>query len=351
MDDVARMQAKDRADLFAAAAAQRGLSPEIIEKDFWVCWMLKRLFAMPNEPAGLIFKGGTSLSKVYGAIRRFSEDVDLSFDRKGLGFKGATDPAASKTRKARDRSLDALSAKCRAFVEDTHLPLLAAAIANALRPGTSVEWALSLAGEDEQGQTVLFQYPLMGRTRRADAPAYIQPGVRLEFGARSEHWPAIEATVQPYAADELSALFKDPKCQVRVLAGERTFWEKATLLHMWHHAPADKHFRDRQSRHYYDVVCLYDHDVGRRAVENPALLSEVARHKSVFFPAAWARYDLAKPGSLRLVPPPSRLPELERDYGKMREMIFEAAPTFVELIARLEQIEVAINGGAGTTHG
>jgi len=345
------MPATDRADLFAAAAAQRGLSPEIIEKDFWVCWTLKRLFGLPKEPAGLIFKGGTSLSKVYGAIRRFSEDVDLSFDRKGLGIKGAADPGASKTRKARDRSLEALSAKCRTYVQDTYLPLLRAAIADALHTGTAVEWELSPAGEDEQGQTILFQYPRTGRTRRADEPAYVQPVVRLEFGARSEHWPAIDATVQPYAADELPALFKDPKCQVRVLAGERTFWEKATVLHMWHHAPADKHFRDRQSRHYYDVACLHDHDVGRRAVKDAALLSEVARHKSVFFPAAWARYDLAKPGNLRLVPPLSRLPELERDYAKMREMIFEAAPTFGELIAKLTSIEAAINGAAGATGG
>lgn len=295
MDDVARMPAKDRGDLSAAAAAQRGLSPEIMEKDFWVCWTLKRLFVLPREPAGLIFKGGTSLSKVYGAIRRFSEDVDLSFDRHGLGFKGASDPAASKTRKARDRSLDALTAKCRSFVQYTYLPLLRTTIVNALSSDMTVEWNLSLAGEDEQGETVLFQYPLTARARRADEPAYIQPVVRLEFGARSEHWPVIDATVQPYAAEELPNLFKEPRCQVRVLAGERTFWEKATLLHMWHYAPQDKHFRDRQSRHYYDVACLYDHEVGRQAIGDVALLAEVARHKSVFFPAAWARYDLAKP--------------------------------------------------------
>ncbi len=347
MDDVARMSARERADLFAAAAARRGLSPEIIEKDFWVCWTLKRLFLLPREPAGLIFKGGTSLSKVYGAIRRFSEDVDLSFDRKGLGFVGATDPARSKTRKARDRSLSALSAKCRSFIQDTHLPLLTAAIASALSSDATAAWNLSLAGEDEQGQTVLFRYPLTGRPRRADEPAYIQPVIRLEFGARSEHWPAIDAAVQPYTADELPALFQDPQCRVRVLAGERTFWEKATLLHMWHYAPENKHFRDRQSRHYYDVACLYEQDVGRRAVQDLALLAEVARHKSVFFPATWARYDLAKPGSLRLVPPTSRLPELERDYAKMREMIFEAAPSFSALMAKLTNIEVAINGAAG----
>jgi predicted nucleotidyltransferase component of viral defense system len=78
MDDVARLPAADRADLFSATARRRGLTAEIIEKDFWVCWTLKRLFTLPDPPAGLLFKGGTSLSKVFGVIERFSEDVDLS---------------------------------------------------------------------------------------------------------------------------------------------------------------------------------------------------------------------------------------------------------------------------------
>jgi predicted nucleotidyltransferase component of viral defense system len=92
MDDIARMAATDRADLFTTAASRRRLTPEIVEKDFWVCWTLWRLFTMPNLPAGLLFKGGTSLSKLYKAIERFSEDVDLSFDRADLGFGGQNDP-------------------------------------------------------------------------------------------------------------------------------------------------------------------------------------------------------------------------------------------------------------------
>jgi Nucleotidyl transferase AbiEii toxin, Type IV TA system len=87
MDDVARLSARDRADLFNAVAGKRGnMRAEIVEKDFWVCWTLKRLFRLEAPPAGLIFKGGTSLSKVYGAIDRFSEDVDLSFERGALGW-------------------------------------------------------------------------------------------------------------------------------------------------------------------------------------------------------------------------------------------------------------------------
>jgi predicted nucleotidyltransferase component of viral defense system len=88
MDNIARLPATDRMDLFSATARRRSLTPEIIEKDFWVCWTLKRVFTLPDPPAGLLFKGGTSLSKVFGIIDRFLEDVDLSFNRAELGFGG-----------------------------------------------------------------------------------------------------------------------------------------------------------------------------------------------------------------------------------------------------------------------
>lgn len=107
MDDIARLPMSDRADLFAAAARQRGLTSAIIEKDFWVCWTLKRVFTLPDPPAELLFKGGTSLSKVFGVIERFSEDVDLSFDRAGLGFGGASDPLNATTGKRRKHGLEA----------------------------------------------------------------------------------------------------------------------------------------------------------------------------------------------------------------------------------------------------
>jgi hypothetical protein len=344
MDDVARLPIADRADLFVAAARQRGLTVEIIEKDFWVCWTLKRVFTLPNPPAGLLFKGGTSLSKVFGVIERFSEDVDLSFDRAGLGFGGESDPLNALTGKKRKHGLEALTETCQRVIRERLLPELVAAFTDALGGPPSAAWGLELAEDDPDAQTLLFRYPAGSRSRPADAPAYIRPVVRLEIGARSDHWPAVEATVASYAAAEFPGAFKEAGCKVRVLAAERTFWEKATVLHMWHHAPADKKFRDRQSRHYYDVVRLYQHELGKAALKDTELLLNVARHKEVFFPAAWARYADAKPGTLRLVPPEARLPELEQDYRKMREMIFGEPPAFEHLLEVLRQIERGING-------
>lgn len=344
MDDIARLPIADRSDLFKETARQRGLTPAIIEKDFWVCWTLKRVFTFADPPAGLLFKGGTSLSKVFGVIERFSEDVDLSFDRAGLGFGGESDPLNAPTGKRRKHGLEALTETCQRVIRERMLPQLITAFGDALGEPPSATWGLELAEDDPDGQTLLFRYPADDQSHSADEPAYIQPVVRLEIGARSDHWPAIEATVTSYAAEEFPDTFKEAACKVRVLAAERTFWEKATVLHMWHHAPAEKKFRDRQSRHYYDVVRLYKHELGRSAVKDSELLLNVARHKEVFFPAAWARYADAKPGTLRLVPPDARLPELEQDYRKMREMIFGEPPAIERLLEVLREIEHEING-------
>jgi hypothetical protein len=348
MDDIARLPTADRADLFVVTGTGRGLTSEMIEKDFWVCWTLKRLFTLPDPPAGLLFKGGTSLSKVFGVIERFSEDVDLSFDRAGLGFGGEKDPLNALTGKKRKRGLEALTETCRRIIREDLLPRLVAAFGIALGEPPSKNWSLELAKDDPQAQTLLFRYPANKRPSAVDEPAYIRPLVRLEIGARSDHWPAVESTVSPYAASDYPHVFKEPECQVLALAAERTFWEKITLLHMWHHAPAEKRFRDRQSRHYYDVAQLYKHQTGKAAVQDADLLLKVARHKEVFFPAAWAKYADAKPGTLRIVPPDARLAELEQDYRKMQQMIFGEPPAFEHLLEALREIENTINFPEGT---
>src|SRR5579863_308551 len=115
MDDVGRMPAKDRAELFAAAGRKVGFNATIVEKDFWVCWTLQRLFTLVKPPAGLIFKGGTSLSKVFNVIERFSEDVDLSFDRADLGFGGEADPSVAGTKKKQQIQVENLMAACAAM--------------------------------------------------------------------------------------------------------------------------------------------------------------------------------------------------------------------------------------------
>ena len=165
MDDVARLPISDRTDLFAATARRRALTAAIIEKDFWVCWTLKRIFTLPNPPAGLLFKGGTSLSKVFGVIERFSEDVDLSFDRAGLGFGGESDPLNVTTGKKRKHGLEALTETCQRAIRERLLPQLMAAFGDALGEPPSATWGLDLDEDDPDRQTLLFRYPTENRSR------------------------------------------------------------------------------------------------------------------------------------------------------------------------------------------
>lgn len=340
MDDVARLAPNDLGDLFRAAAAKRGLPEAIIEKDFWVCWVLKRIFTLDKPPAGVLFKGGTSLSKVYGVIDRFSEDVDLSFDRAGLGFGGADDPMVAASKKKQAAAVEKLAEACKVAVRDQLRPQLAEAFEAAL--GATSTWTLEAAKDDADHATLLFRYP---KTPIPSA-AYITPFVRLELGARADHWPAKPGIVKPFAAQDFPEQFKASECTVNALAAERTFWEKATLLHKWYHAAEGKQLRDRQSRHYYDLYRLYLSPFGQNALGDLPLLESVANHKRVFFAQAWAHYELAKPGTLRLVPPSARLKDLERDYRAMGQMIFGTPPPFAELMKTLEELEQKINAKA-----
>ena len=343
MDDFAKQRATDRADLFRNVAIRRGFNPAIVEKDFWVCWTLKRLFAINDPPAGLLFKGGTSLSKVFGVIKRFSEDIDLSFDRSDLGFVRDADPLTAVTGKKRQKGLKALSDTCRKVIRETFLPELRATFSAVLDDTHVQRWNLQLAEDDPDQQTLVFQYPGSMEPRPANEPAYIQPAVRLELGARSEHWPVIDAKITPFVAEDFPELFISPHGVVRALSAERTFWEKITALHAWHYAPADKRLGDRYSRHFYDIACMYETAVGKSAIQDIKLLLKVVEHKKVFFASAWAHYDEARPGTLRLIPPDSRMVELRRDYQSMQEMIFDEPPTFAHVLDIIREVELAVN--------
>lgn len=341
MDAVARWDARDRADLFNEVGTTRGLANAIVEKDFWVCWTLKRLFAGEVSP-GLVFKGGTSLSKSYGVIERFSEDIDLSFDRAALGYTGDKDPEKAESGKKATKLIDQLVADVQAHVAGPFLAALREAIARELGAEGNA-WRLTIDPHDPQ--TLNFGYPPSLTKRDYADIAYVNPVVRLELGARGDPWPAEKRAIWSYAADERPDLFDAPIIEVDTLAVERTFWEKATILHAEHHRPADKATGERMSRHYYDVAMLARSGHAEHALERTDLLDVVARHKALFFRSGWARYDEAKPGSLRLIPAEARLADLAADYAKMAPMFFGEPPSFRELLADVEQLERRINEG------
>jgi hypothetical protein len=165
----------------------------------------------------------------------------------------------------------------------------------------------------------------------------------MEFGSLTDQRPVASYMVRPWVADVSPNAFKDFRCELVALELERTFWEKATILHAEHHRDRAKSVRDRFSRHYSDMAALARHDAARRALNRQDLLGRVAEWKSRFFAASWSRYDLAKPGTFRLVPPEFRWAELAKDYLAMRDMFLTAPPPFESVFKTLLDLEHEIN--------
>jgi hypothetical protein len=344
MDKVALLPPSDRAALFGETGARRGVANTIIEKDFWVCWTLKRLFGLPdNAVASPVFKGGTSLSKAFGIIRRFSEDIDLSFDRADLGYSGDRDPEKEGiSRKKAGQLIEELAGDVEKHIADNLVPALRAAFVHELGEPQNDDWTLSIDADD--AQTVNFHYPSALPAAEYLGMAYITPRVKLELGARGDPWPAEKRVIRPYAAEDFPDFFDEPDATVTVLSARRTFWEKATALHAEANRPANSATPQYFSRHYYDLAMLLASDEGRAAAADTGLLSTVAQHKSTFFRTGWANYGAARPGSLRLIPGEARIRDLRADYRAMAPMMFDdTPPSFDDILAAIEKFQETIN--------
>lgn len=341
MDAFLTLSADERRLACLQVEEEMRLQAASVEKDYWVCWTLRELFALPGIGEHLTFKGGTSLSKVWQLIERFSEDVDLIADKQVLGFGGEAAPDQARSKKQRKVRLDALMDACRHWVQGTLQPALAARIQAVL--GSS-GWQLEVDPDMADGQCLLFHYP--GAFGPAEA-GYVRPVVKIELGARSDDWPHEERTLQPYLAGVFPQLVLDRPIRVRVLAAERTFWEKALLLHEETFRPRDKPRKIRMARHYYDLWCLIQRGVGARAIQDRALFERVAAHREVFFPWSWVDYSTLQRGALRLVPPAHHLDAWRRDYQEMRgAMFFGPVPTFDEILKVVGQFEREFNTGS-----
>jgi len=330
MDKIARLPAQDRQDIFVEAAAKFGITPTIIEKDFWVCLALKFIFRS-RFGESLVFKGGTSLSKVYRLIERFSEDIDLVLDWKLLGFgNGLKDPMQNfDSRSKQDTFNKELNRLAADFIAKTLCPQLDSLI-------YEERIGLSATIDDTDPHVVKIRYPA------AFTEAYIRPEVRLEIGPLASWVPSARHIIKPYAYDALPKVFDNPMCEVLAIAAERTFWEKATILHQEAHRLAL--IPPRYSRHYYDLYKLATSPTRDAAFKQLALLRDVVEFKQRFYASKWARYDLALPGTIKLLPTKQdHFKELERDYQEMQVMLFGERPRFSTILETLKELESQIN--------
>lgn len=339
MDNVAQNSPEFRADLFRETGNRMGLPAVLVEKDFWVCWTLKQLFDIEKLRGNILFKGGTSLSKIFNVIRRFSEDIDLAISFEMLGFTGNRHPAAAASRTKRQAILNEMLVACRAYVEGEFLAMLEQQFGSVLADAST--WQLRTRQSDSNSSLVEFAYPPC--LRAGEAVAYVRPMVILEPGTHAEFVPRDTYRLRPFAAEQFPNVFGSADCIVEAITAERTFWEKATILHAEYHRPQDKPLISRHSRHYYDTAMLTLSPVKPRALADQELLKRVVRHKSGFYYSRWARYDLAVPGTFRLVPPEHRQPDLRRDYQAMLAMLFDEPPSWDWILSTLSELESEIN--------
>ena len=297
-----------------------------------MCWLLGILFE--SKFAGsLVFKGGTSLSKVFGVIERFSEDIDLSLSPVFLKL-----PEAGTSRNQANIWMTRAEAACGGAVRDQIRPAIESEVEAVLGPNEQ-GWFEFLTDPGTNSPVLLFHYPSL-------QPAgfdYLKRSVKLEFGSLTDQQPVGRHPVKPWVAEVLPDAFPDWRCEVVALEVERSFWEKAAILHTEYHRPADRPTPDRFSRHYADTAALAKHPTASEAIDQHELRNRVVQWKSQFFGSSWANYDKAKPGMFRLVPPAERQAALKRDYQAMRDMYLAEPVSFDEILATLLELERRIN--------
>lgn len=324
MDNIVKLKLAERGELFSETASRMGLVPAFIEKDFWVCYILDKLFSADQLKDKIIFKGGTSLSKVFGLIKRFSEDIDLILDWRVLT---EDDPNLVRSKKKQKEFIEELRLKTSNYLKTIMAPVLQDVLGN--------------NGEvtvDAESRIINIKYPAEYKNE------YVSSVICLEIGPIASWIPNDEYAIKSFVENYFPDQFSGKEIKVKAITAERTFWEKITILHHEAHRPVDSKIPLRYSRHYYDIVMMSKHTVKERAYEDLGLLSEVVKFKNKFYPRTWAMYDLAKPGTMKLYPPQHCIEILRKDYKAMEEMIFDKIPpTFDELMLEIKTMETEIN--------
>lgn len=334
MTDFFELSAAERLDALNAVANTSGYLPHLLEKDIWVVWALRHLFSGPFADH-LVFKGGTSLSKAYGVIRRFSEDVDLTYDIRAIAadMVGDADAPLPATKSQEKKWSKEIRGRLTHWIGADIVPRLAHDIERSGLPATI----------RSEGDKVFIDYaPTVTGT------GYVAPSVMLEFGARSTGEPSERRTIGCDAAPYLPGL-KFPTATAHVMRAERTFWEKATAIHVF---CAQGEFRggDRFARHWHDVTRLDSAGFVDAAIADKALAGAVADHKTMFFAekdpyGAPIDYHAAVAGGLKLIPDDDALSKLAADYQHMIDdgLFLDDAEPFAALLERCRVIELKVN--------
>lgn len=329
MYKIAKVSDEERSIICRNTAAKKGMSETVVEKDFWVCMTLDYLFHKCEWKEYFAFKGGTSLSKAYGLIERFSEDIDLILDWRLLGY-GIYEPWENRSKTKQSIFNEEANERAAVFLREKFVPVFKKDMEDLL----SREVHIYI---DDDPQTVNFDYPCLF------TESSILRTIRLEIGALAAWTPLQMTPVRSYVAEEYERIFEQPVTEILTTQAERSFWEKATILHHEAHRPDNSIIPKRYSQHYYDLFCIAKSSVKKKAYEKLDLLNRVVEFKAKVYPRGWARYEEAKPGTFCLVPPLHSMDALRNDYANMRAMIYGDYPSFDEIMECIKCIEEEIN--------
>ena len=326
MNNIINLSHEDRNELFQETATLMNTTSAIVEKDFWVVWALEKIFSDARLKNILMFKGGTSLSKVFNLIGRFSEDIDLILD---WNLVTDEDPYAKRDSKNKQNKFNIkINENAIIYIKDILLPIISKLV--------SPYCTCHIDKKDKF--SIIIDYPSEFEDKT------LLPHILLEIGPLASWLPSDTYKISPFVAQKFPKLFKQPKCNVHVIVAKRTFWEKATILHQEANRDKDKKIPLRHSRHYYDLAMMTKSNVKDEALNDLELLENVVAFKQQFYTSAWAKYENAKVGTIKLLPPEFRYKELKADYLLMQNMIFDKHIEFEEIISILKDLEDEING-------
>lgn len=325
-----KMSKVELESIFRNASLKMGINEVVIEKDYWVSFVLNYLFSKSKYKDKFVFKGGTSLSKCFKLIERFSEDIDLILDWRQIGLE-KDEPWIERSKTKQDRFNKECNLKTEAFLEKEFIPEML----NAFKTMIADDFEIELDNSDRQ--TVLFHYPSTFKFN------YINHVIRLEIGTLAAWSPSKIFGINPDIQNLYPMLFEGDKIEVKAVLPERTFWEKATILHHEAHRPKELNMPKRYARHYYDLYMMANSKYKKTALNNADLLDKVVSFKEKFYPRKWAKYEEATTEGIKLIPDEYRLKEIEEDYINMNDMLFGEYPSFQDMMQGIIELEKEIH--------
>ncbi|WP_437373840.1 nucleotidyl transferase AbiEii/AbiGii toxin family protein [Maribacter litoralis] len=329
MEEWFKLSEEDRKIVINQVSSKTGLLPVAVEKDLWVMIALNAIFST-ELAKHLVFKGGTSLSKAWGIIERFSEDIDLAIDRSFFGFNGNLNPSQVKSLR---------KASCK-YIDEKFPKLLEKALLN----NGVKEFELNVT-EFEESDTDPLAIELKYNSL-VEKQEYLQPRILIEISSRS--------LIEPFENKELSSIistiypeqkFIDKSIIVPTVTPTRTLLEKMFLLHEEFQKPKDKKIRsERMTRHLYDISRLIDTEYLERAIGNKELYDTIVNHRSRLTKISWVDYSTHNYKTLNFIPPKEVIEEYEKDYSAMKEsMFYGETESFADLIKKLKKLNARIN--------